>query len=108
MLFTIKNNKYQSAEQLRTETLLNAYFTIKNYPLRATELSMDNYLQQRYKVSLKNMCVELLLNLTFHKDNEGNLVLLFNDQKYDMIAQLITYGNGAIPGSKILHIALRS
>ena len=61
-----------------------------------------------WKITLKDMCIKLLLSLTFYKDNEGNLVLLFKDAKYDKIASLITYGNGVIPGSKILQVALRN
>lgn len=106
MLFTVTNKYYMSIEQLRTNTLLNAYYIIKNYPIRASDSILDSYIQQQYGASLKNMCIKLLLSLTFHKDSDGNLVLLFKDQKYDKIAQLITYGNGAIPGSKILRIAL--
>ena len=97
-----------SAEQLRTNTLLNAYYIIKNYPLKASELLMDQYLQQQYKTSLKNLCIKLLLNLTFYEDDSGNLVLLFKNPKYDTIASLITYGNGAIPGSRILQTALNN
>ena len=106
MLFTIKNSRYMSTEQLRTSTLLNAYFIIKNYPMHASDLALDQYIQLQYDTSLKNLCIKLLLSLTFHKDNEGNLILLFKDPKYDKIARLITYGNGVIPGSKILQIAL--
>ena len=106
MFFTVKNKRYLSTEQLRTDTLLNAYYIIQNYPLKASELVLDNYIQQQYKVSLKNLCIKLLLNLTFYKNNAGDLVLLFKNPKYDTIARLITYGNGAIPGSKILQIAL--
>lgn len=95
-----------SIEQLRTSTLLDAYFLIQNYSLHASELALDRFIQQQYKVSLKDMCIKLLLSLTFYEDNEGNLILLFKDQRYDKIAQLITYGNGAIPGSRILQIAL--
>ena len=108
MFFAIKNNKYQSIEHLRTNTLLNAYFIIQNYSLHASELILDNYIQQQYKTSLKNLCIKLLLSLTFYEDAEGNLVLLFKDQKYDKLASLITYGNGAIPGSRILQIALKN
>lgn len=109
MLFTIKNKHKSSVEQLRTSSLLNAYFVVKNYPMRATELILDSYINQQYKTSLKDMCVKLLLNLTFYKDEEtGNLVLLFKNNKYDNIASLITYGNGAIPGSRILQTALRN
>ena len=106
MLFTIKNNYYMSTEQLRTNTILNAYFIIQKYPLRASDTLLDNYIQQQYKVSLKNLCVKLLLDLTFYENDAGDLVLLFKNPKSDIIAQLITYGNGAIPGSNILKTAL--
>ena len=108
MLFTINNTNYMSAEYLRTNTLLDAYYIIKNYPMHASDIILDQYIQQQYNTSLKNMCIKLLLSLTSHRDNEGNLVLLFKDPKYDKIARLITYGNGAIPGSKILQIALNN
>ena len=107
MFFTIKNKHYLSTEQLRTDTLLDAYYVIQNYPLRASDLAMDQYVQQQYKVSLKNLCIKLLLNLTFYKEDSGDLVLMFKNPKYDKIAGLITYGNGAIPGSNILQIALK-
>lgn len=108
MFFNVQNKRYLSTEQLRTNILLNAYFIIKNYPMHASDIILDKFIQQQYKVTLKNMCIKLLLNLTFYKDNTGNLILMFKDPKYDIIARLITYGNGAIPGSKILQIALNT
>lgn len=108
MLFNIENKRYTSADQLRTNTMLNAYFVIQKYPLKASDVIMDQYIQQQYKMSLKNMCVKLLLNLKFYEDGNGNLILLFKDSRYDTIASLITYGNGAIPGSKILQTALKN
>lgn len=107
MFFVIKNNKYLSTNQLKTDSLLNAYFIIKNYPLKATELALDNYLQQQYKSNLKNLCIKLLLNLSFYNNESGDLILLFKDPQLDRLAQLITYGNGAIHGSKILQLALK-
>ena len=106
MFFSIKNKRYSSTEQLRTSTMLSAYYNIQRYPMNGAELLMDQYIQRQYKTSLKNICVKLLLNLTFYADDEGNLVLMFKDNRYDTIASLITYGNGAIPGSKILQTAL--
>ena len=106
MFFSIKNNKYQSTDQLRTNTMLNAYFVVKSYPMHASDLILNQYIQQRYDTTLKNICVLLLLNLSFSADDEGNLILMFKNPEYDKIAQLITYGNGAIPGSKILKTAL--
>ena len=106
MFFSVSNKRYMSTERLRTETLLNAYYIIKRYPLKASERLMDQYIQQQYKTTLKNLCIKLLLNLTFYEDDSGNLVLLFKNPKHDAIARLITYGNGAIPGSRILQLAL--
>jgi hypothetical protein len=108
MLFSIKNKRRISIEQLRANTLMSAYFIIKNYPMNATELLLDSYIQQQHGSSLKNMCIELLLNLVFYEDDSGNLILLFKNTKYDSIASLITYGNGAIPGSSILQAALKN
>lgn len=106
MFFTIKSRHYMSTEQLRTNTLLNAYFIIQSYPLRASDKLLDQHIQQQYKTSLKNLCVKLLLELTFYKNDSGDLILLFKNVKYDNLARLVTYGNGAIPGSRILQNAL--
>lgn len=106
MIFIINNNRYMSLEQRQADILLRAYYTIKNYPMHAAELALDNFIQQQYKISLKNMCIRLLLNLTVHEDSAGSIVLLFKDQKHDRIASLITYGNGIVQGSKILQNAL--
>lgn len=108
MFFKVNNNRYLSESYLRSSTLMHAYFLIKNYPIRASEKILNDYITQQYKVSLKDMCVKLLLNLTFYKDDKGNLILLFKDPKYDKIARLITYGNGAIPGSNILQLSLNN
>lgn len=106
MFFTIKNRPSMSTDQLRTNTMLNAYFIIQKYPLRTHDMLMDKFIQKQYDISLKNMCVRLLLDLTFYADDSGNLVLLFKNPRSDAIAQLITYGNGAVPGSRILQTAL--
>ena len=106
MFFIIKNKRYLSDDQLRTGSLLNAYMIIKNYPLNAAEQLLNRYLEQQYKASLKDLCIQLLLSTTYYTDDENNLIFLFKDPKYDKLAQLITYGNGAIPGSQILKKAL--
>jgi hypothetical protein len=108
MFFKINNNSYLNENYLRQSSLLKAYYLIEKYPLLASEQLLDTYIQQQYKISLKNMCVKLLLNLTFHKDKEGNFILLFKDPVLDKAAQIITYGTGAVPGSRILQIALNS
>ena len=87
---------------------MSAYYVINSYPLKASDKILNDYLQITYKASLKNLCIKLLLNISFLKDDEGNFILLFKDPSLDRLAQLITYGNGAIPGSRILQIALKN
>jgi hypothetical protein len=108
MFFSVKNNKYLSDKQLRADTLMNAYFVVSNYPLKASDLILNDYLVQQHKINLKNLCVKLLLEISFLKNDEGDFILMFKDPKLDSLAQLITYGNGAIPGSRILQLALKS
>lgn len=108
MFFTISNKKYLTSDQLKTNTLLDAYFIIKNFPLKASDMLLDNYIKQYYKTTLKDLCIKLLLSLTFYEDNDGNVILMFKDPKYDKLARLITYGNGATPGSRILQMALNN
>ena len=108
MFFTIKNKKYLSTEQLRTSTLLKAFYIIQKYPLHATEQALDKFIQEQYGTTLKNMCVKLLLGLTLHEDTSGNLVFMFNNPEYDKIARIITYGTGALLGSPIIKAALKN
>lgn len=107
MFFVVKNNKYLSPRQLKASTLMKAYYVVSNFPLKASDKILDDHLQAKYSTSLKNICVKLLLNIKFFKNDEGDFVLLFQDPELDKLAQLITYGNGAIPGSRILQIALK-
>jgi hypothetical protein len=58
-------------------------------------------------MSLKNLCIKLLLSTTFYTDKEDNLVILFKNPKDDKLARLITYGNGVIHGSSILRDMFR-
>ena len=108
MFFIVKNNKYLSSRQLKANTLMRAYFVVSNFPLKASDKILDDHLKAKYNTNLKNLCVKLLLNISFLKNNEGDYVMLFRDPSLDRLAQLITYGNGAIPGSRILQIALKN
>jgi hypothetical protein len=108
MLFSVENKNNLAASQLKTNTVLNAYFIIKNYPLNTSEKILNNYIQDHYNISLKNLCIKLLLDLTYYCNDEGNLILFFKNPASDRLAQLITYGNGRTPGSRILQIALKT
>ena len=107
MFFKITNSRRQSAEALRTNTLLNAYFIIKSYPLHASDFALDQFIKQQHNTTLKDLCIKLLLSISFCSNKDGDLILLFKDPKYDKLASLVTYGTGAIPGSRILQIALK-
>ena len=106
MIFRVENRRYLSTDQLRTKALLNAYSVIQQYRFSPAEQLLNSYVTNQYKASLKDLCIGLLLNLTYYKSDDGSLILLFKDMKHDMLARLITYGNGMIAGSDILKVAL--
>lgn len=106
MMFTVRNPYKLQPEQLRVKTLLSARSFIRMYPMRATELALDEHLQQQYDTTLKNACLVLLLNASYTVNDLGELVILFKNPQHDKVAQLITYGNGQILGSQILRHAL--
>jgi hypothetical protein len=108
MFFKIENRHFMSPDQTRTSILLKAYYIIKRYPIHASEKILDNFIQSQYKISLKDLCIKLLLHITFYQADDNTLILMFKDATYDQMARLITYGNGAIPGSNILKIALNN
>jgi hypothetical protein len=106
MFFRVNKRSLITDDFLKTDMYLNACFLIENYPIRASEKSLDLFIKQNYKISLKEMCFKLLTQLSVNEVAPGELVLVFNDLEQDAIARLITYGNGVVPGSRILLLAL--
>ena len=107
MLFYIENPAYKDPKQLYTSTMMSAFFVVKNFPLKATDILLDNHLKAKYNIDLKKLCVKILLSLSYYCNEKNDIILLFKEKQYDNFAQLITYGNGAVPGSKILKYALK-
>lgn len=108
MIFTVKSTMTVPVEILKGKLLINAKFYIDNYPMRVSETLLENVIRKDYKISLKTACRYLLLNADIYKNNEGNLIILFKNPYWDKLARLITYGNGKVPGCKILQTAFSS
>ena len=106
MFFIVKNNNKQLVSTVKLKTLVRARSRISVYPMRGTEVILNNYLVENYKLTLKNVCFLLLANLYFSPGEENEIILFFKDEKYDKLAQIITYGIDNISGSQILKTAL--
>jgi hypothetical protein len=74
--------------------------------MRGTEVILNNYLIENYKLTLKNACLLLLANLQFSTGEENEIIFFFKDEKHDKLARIITYGIDNISGSQILKTAL--
>lgn len=74
--------------------------------MRCAEILLNDYLLENYKLTLKNTCLLLLANLYISTGEDNELVMFFKEEKYDKLAQIITYGIDDIPGSQILKAAL--
>lgn len=108
MFFTVKTESKKPISMIKLKTLVRARSLISLYPMRGTELMLNNYLVENYKLTLKNACLLLLANLYFSEGEENEVIMFFKDNKYTKLAQIITYGINNISGSQILKVALSS
>lgn len=106
MFYIIKTDNKQPASIVKLKTLVRARSLISLYPMRSTELILNNYLVDNYKLTLKNACFLLLANLQVCTGEENELVMFFKDDRYNKLAQIITYGIDDISGSQILKTVL--
>jgi hypothetical protein len=70
--------------------------------MRGTEIILNNYLADNYKLTLKAACLLLLTNMSVSEGEENELIFFFKDDKHVKLAQIITYGIDNISGSQIL------
>lgn len=106
MFFTMKTDGKKPVSIIKLKTLVKARSLISLYPMRGTEIILNNYLIENYKITLKNLCFLLLTKLYFSEGEENEIIMFFKDDKYTKLAQIITYGIDNISGSQILKIAL--
>lgn len=106
MFYTIKTDNKKPISIVKLKTLVRARSLISLYPMRGTEVILNNYLVENYKLTLKNACFLLLANLKFSVGEENEIIMFFKDEKHDKLARIITYGIDNISGSQILKTAL--
>lgn len=106
MFFTIKADNTKPISLIKLKTLVRARSLISLYPMRGTEIILNNYLVANHNITLKNLCFLLLANLHFSAGEENEIIMFFKDEKYATLAQIITYGINNISGSQILKTAL--
>lgn len=106
MFFTLQVDNKKPVSIIKLKTLVRARSLISLYPMRGTEIILNNYLVENYKTTLKNLCFILLANLYFSTGEENEIIMSFKDDKYAKLAQIVTYGIDNISGSQILKTAL--
>lgn len=106
MFYSIKTDSKKPVSIIKLKTIIRARSLISLYPMRGTEVILNNYLIETYKLTLKNACFLLLANLQFSTGEENEIIFFFKDDRYDKLARIITYGIENISGSQILKTAL--
>lgn len=84
------------AIQARAELCLRAY------AYGPTECVLDRYLKNMYSSSLHDTALEIIKNAYLIIEPDGTAIIKFLNQRLDLLAQVITYGNGPLKGSSIL------
>ena len=72
------------------------------YPMGVTEALLNHYLVEKYNKSLMQACQAILTNMVFVQNMQQEIIAKIPDPELNEIAKVITYGNGLIPGSRIL------
>jgi hypothetical protein len=106
MFFTIKTDGKKPVSIMKLKMLVRARSLISLYPMRGTEIILNNYLVENYNITLKNLCFLLLTKLYFSPGEENEIIIFFKEDKYAKLAQIVTYGVYNISGSQILKAAL--
>lgn len=97
MVFRIDNcSKLAQARLKRTAKQNLLYF-----PRRTAEISLNKYLMETEKLSLIQACFLIINNLKVSRI-DNSVIITILDSRLEKLAQLITYGNESIYGSKIL------
>ena len=79
---------------------------LRYYPMGANETALNEYLFERYNITLKAACLQIIVKSCYSKSKD-KIVITMLDKKWDDIARLITFGNGRLQGSRILQTILR-
>ena len=103
MFFTGHDKLGYSLTALTSKVKSDARYSILAYPMRSTELQLDQYLQKNFKYNLKSLCLYILDHIQVAK-SPGSLdyTIFLTDPKLDTFANLVTFGNSSTPGSQIL------
>ena len=105
MIFTIKTDKLVTEEALKRRWLAAARKKVILYKLGADEIALDNYLAKNYSITLKSLCLAIILNTKIVADKSGLLITQIKNPELERLARLITFGTGKVSGSKILKYA---
>lgn len=106
MFFTVKTDSKNPVSIIKLKLLVRARSLISLYPMRGTEILLNNYLIKNYNTTLKNLCFLLLTKLYFSPGEENEIIIFFKEDRYAKLAQIVTYGIDNISGSQILKAAL--
>ena len=75
--------------------------------MQPSEILLEKYLKEKYKISLKQACLKLVLSAKIQYDSADTYIITFPTKYLKDLAQVITYGTGKILGSNILKTAFK-
>ena len=80
----------------------NAYIQLALYQKGVTEVLLDRYLRENYKISLYEACKKILHAARFSLNMQQEIIVTIPEETTNKLARIITYGTGKLVGSNIL------
>ena len=103
----LTDNDIYTADNIKVKIKNSARRYIALSPMKASELELNRYLIKTMSKSLKGACLDILYNSNISIDENKEIIITFKTKEIDQLAELITFGTGRVPGSKILMKAFR-
>ena len=102
MFYSVIKPKEMYVTAAKWKIIRLAKRNIFSYSMGPDEIILNKYFETELKIPLKALCIKLLEKANYLENEANEIIIKFANEKDSKLAQLITYGSGELPGSKIL------
>lgn len=76
------------------------------FPHGVVEEQLNRYLQKNFNLHLYDACKKIIAGAKYNLNSRHEVIVTIPDPILNTVARIITYGTGALMGSRILKFAL--
>ena len=106
MTFIVKTENNKRYNEAVFKNIARNYIVVAYKRFGATEKLLNNYLIEKYKISLLTACFKIINNAKYSFNGNNEMIISFPKKIIENLVNTITFGTGGkIQGSNILKLA---